>query len=125
MKHKDDIIAKVEKLGKIAAKAADASHRKSLTIYDLREHLDKKEEECNDLWHKAMERSGRINELTRQVSALQAKADVQGEFIGLFKRCEPQKFSEVKQLQEHIQAQREEEQLQQSTTRKKKSWGLE
>lgn len=32
MKHKDDIIAKVEKLGKIAAKAADASHRKSLTI---------------------------------------------------------------------------------------------
>lgn len=30
MKHKDDIIAKVEKLGKIAAKAADASHRKVL-----------------------------------------------------------------------------------------------
>jgi hypothetical protein len=125
MKHNDDIIAKAEKLGKIAAKAADASHRKSLTIYDLREHLDKKEEECNELWHKATERSGRINELTRQVSALQAKADVQGEFIGLFKRCEPQKFAEVKQLQEHIQAQREEEQLQQSAARKKKSWGLE
>lgn len=83
---------------------------------------------CNiydDMWHKAAERSGRINELTHEVSALQAKADVQAEFIGLFKRCEPQKFAEVKQLQEHIQAQREEEQIQQSTTRKKKSWGLE
>ena len=125
MKHKDDIIAKVEKLGKIAAKAADASHRKSLTIYDLRELLQKKYNEYDDLWHKAAERSGRINELTHEVSTLQAKADVQAEFIGLFKKCEPQKFAEVKQLQEHIQAQREEEQIQQSATRKKKSWGLE
>ena len=125
MKHKDDIIAKVEKLGKIAAKAADASHRKSLTIYDLRELLQKKDNEYDDLWHKAAERSGRINELTHEVSTLQAKADVQAEFIGLFKKCEPQKFAEVKQLQEHIQAQREEEQIQQSATRKKKSWGLE
>lgn len=125
MKHKDDIIAKVEKLGKIAAKAADASHRKSLTIYDLRELLQKKDNEYDDLWHKAAERSGRINELTYEVSTLQAKADVQAEFIGLSKKCEPQKFAEVKQLQEHIQAQREEEQIQQSATRKKKSWGLE
>ena len=125
MKHKDDIIAKVEKLGKIAAKAADASHRKSLTIYDLRELLQKKDNEYDDLWHKAAERSGRINELTYEVSTLQAKADVQAEFIGLSKKCEPQKFAEVKQLQEHIQAQREEEQIQQSATRTKKSWGLE
>lgn len=125
MKHKDDIIADVEKLGKIAAKAADASHKKSFTIYDLRELLQKKENEYSDLWHKAVERSGRINELTREVSALQAQVDELTEFVSLLKRFEPQKYAEVKQLQEHIQAQREEEQLQQSTTKKKKSWGLE
>lgn len=124
MKHKDDIIADVEKLGKIAAKAADASHKKSHTIFALREQLDKTTKEKSDNWHKAMERSGRINELTRQVSALQAKVDELSEFVSLLKRYEPQKFAEVRQTQEYIHNQREQE-VQQSTTRKKKSWGLE
>lgn len=124
MKHKDDIIADVEKLGKIAVKAADSSHKKSFTIYDLRELLQKKENEYSDLWHKAVERSGRINELTREVSALQAQVDELTEFVSLLKRFEPQKYAEVRQAQEHIHNQREQE-VQQSTTRKKKSWGLE
>lgn len=124
MKHKDDIIADVEKLGKIAAKAADASHKKSFTIYDLRELLQKKENEYSDLWHKAVERSGRINELTREVSALQAQVDELTEFVSLLKRFEPQKYAEFRQTQEHIHNQREQE-VQQSTARKKKSWGLE
>lgn len=124
MKHKDDIIADVEKLGKIAAKAADASHKKSFTIYDLREQLDKTTKEKSDNWHKAMERSGRINELTREVSALQAQVDELTEFVSLLKRFEPQKYAEVRQAQEHIHDQREQE-VQQSAARKKKSWGLE
>lgn len=124
MKHKDDIIADVEKLGKIAAKAADASHKKSFTIYDLRELLQKKENEYSDLWHKAVERSGRINELTREVSALQAQVDELTEFVSLLKRFEPQKYAEVRQTQEYIHNQREQE-VQQSTAGKKKSWGLE
>ncbi|MGN0633426.1 MAG: plasmid recombination protein [Oscillospiraceae bacterium] len=124
MKHKDDIIADVEKLGKIAAKAADASHKKSFTIYDLRELLQKKENENSDLWHKAVERSGRINELTREVSALQAQVDELTEFVSLLKRFEPQKYAEVRQTQEYINNQREQE-VQQSTAGNKKSWGLE
>ena len=125
MKHSDDIIADVKKLGKIAAKAADSSRKKSHTIYALREQLQKKEAECSDYWHKAVDRSGLINELTHEVSALQAQADDQAEFIGLLKRFEPKKYSEVKQLQEHIQAQRKQKVQQQSTTKRKKSWGLE
>ena len=125
MKHKDDIIADVEKLGKIAAKAADASHKKSFTIYDLRELLQKKEDEYSDLWHKAVERSGRINELTREVSALQTQVDDLSEFVSLLKRYEPQKYAEVRLAQNHIHDQREQEVQQQSTARKKKTWGLE
>lgn len=124
MKHKDDIIADVEKLGKIAAKAADDSHKKSHTIFALRKQLDKTTKEKSDNWHKAMERSGRINELTREVSALQAQVDELTEFVSLLKRFEPQKYAEVRQTQEYIHNQREQE-VQQSTTRKKKSWGLE
>ena len=36
----------------------------------------------------------------------------------------PQRYAEVKRVYENIQAQREQE-VQQSATRKKKSWGLE
>lgn len=64
MKHSDDIIADVKKLGKIATKAADTSRKKSHTIYALREQLQKKEAECSDYWHKPVDRSGLINELT-------------------------------------------------------------
>ncbi|MDO4155760.1 MAG: hypothetical protein Q4D37_03140 [Oscillospiraceae bacterium] len=124
MKHKHDIIADVEKIGKIAAKAADASHKKSFTIYNLRELLQKKENEYSNLWHKDVERSGRINELTSEVSALQAQVDELTEFVSLLKRFEPQKYAEVRQTQEHIHNQREQE-VQQSTARKKNSWGLE
>ena len=124
MKHKDDIIADVEKLGKIAAKATDASHKKSHTIFALREQLDKTTKENSDNWHKAMERSGRINELSRENSELRVQNDAQAEFISIFKSREPQRYAEVKQVYENIQAQREQE-VQQSTIRKKKSWDLE
>ena len=124
MKHKDDIIADVEKLGKIAAKAANASHKKSHTIFALREQLDKTTKESSDNWHKAMERSGRINELSRENTELRVQNDAQAEFISIFKSRGPQRYAEVKRVYENIQAQREQE-VQQSATRKKKSWGLE
>lgn len=123
MKHKDDIIADVEKLGKIAAKAADASHKKSHTIFALREQLDKTTKESSDNWHKAMERSGRINELTRQISALQAQIDELTEFVSLLKRFEPQKYAEVKQAQEYVHSQREQEVQQQVHHQKEKIVG--
>ena len=47
-----------------------------------------------------MERSARINELTSEVSALQAQVDKLTEFIGLLKRFEPQKYAEVRRAQE-------------------------
>ena len=44
--------------------------------------------------------------------------------MSLLKQTEPHVYQQVKQLQEQIRTQREQE-VQQSTTRKKKSWGLE
>lgn len=125
MKHSDEIISKAQRLSKIMKKLSDSTHKSGDTVYALRERLDRSLKETEDVRQRLKQTSGECSELRRDVSSLQAKADVQAEFIGLFKRCEPQKFAEVKQLQEHIQAQREEEQIQQSATKKKKSWGLE
>ena len=66
-----------------------------------------------------MERSGRINELTRNNSDLQRIVDSLTEFIDLLKRFEPQKYSEVRALQEHIHTQQE------VRTNRKKMCGLE
>ena len=62
---------------------------------------------------------------SRLVSSLQAEVDDLTEFVSLLKRLEPQKYAEVKQAQEYVHSQREQETQQQSATRKKKSWGLE
>ena len=64
-------------------------------------------------------------ELRRDNAALSAEVDDLTEFVSLLKRLEPQKYAEVKQAQEYVHCQREQEARQQSTTKKKKSWGLE
>jgi len=106
-------------------KLSDSTHKSGDTVYALRERLDRSLKETEDVRQRLKQTSGECSELRRDVSSLQAEVDDLTEFVSLLKRFEPQKYAEVKQLQEHIQAQREEEQLQQSTTRKKKSWGLE
>lgn len=64
-------------------------------------------------------------ELRRDNAALSAEVDDLTEFVSLLKRLEPQKYDEVKQAQEYVHSQREQEAQQQSATRKKKSWGVE
>lgn len=94
-------------------------------VYALRERLDKSLKETEDVRERLKEVSSERSELRRYNSDMQAQLDTLTEFVSLLKRLEPQKFSEVKQMQEHIQARREEEQRQQSAARKIKSWGLE
>ena len=57
------------------------------------------------------------------MAAAKENVDELTEFVSLLKRCEPLKYSEVRQMQEHIHAQREQD-VQQSAARKE-SWGLE
>ena len=80
--------------------------------------------ETEDVRQRLKQTSGECSELRRDVSSLQAEVDDLTEFVSLLKRFEPQKYAEVRQAQEHIHNQREQE-VQQSATRKKKSWGLE
>ena len=125
MKHSDEIISKAQRLSKIMKKLSDSTHKSSDTVYALRERLDKSLKETESVRERLKEVSSERSELRRDNSDMQAQLDALTEFVSLLKRLEPQKYAEAKQLHEHIQAQREEEQLQQSAARKKKSWGLE
>lgn len=124
MKHSDEIISKAQRLSKIMKKLSNSTHKSGDTVYALRERLDKSLKETEDVRQRLKDKSGECSELRRDNSSLQAQVDELTEFVSLLKRCEPLKYSEVRQMQEHIHAQREQE-AQQSSVRKKKSWGLE
>lgn len=125
MKHKDAIIAKAQRLCKLVKKVNGNAHKSGDTIYSLHEKLDATMKEYDDAcqrWKRAAEER---SELRRDNTELRSEVDELTEFVSLLKRFEPQKYAEIKLVQEHIHDQREEEQRQQSVTRKKKSWGLE
>ena len=124
MKHSDEIISKAQRLSKIMKKRSNSTHKSGDTVYALRERLDRSLKDTEDVRQRLKQTSGECSELRRDNSALQAQVDELTEFVSLLKRCEPLKYSEVRQMQEHIHAQREQE-VQQSSARKKKSWGLE
>ncbi|MGN1113692.1 MAG: plasmid recombination protein [Oscillospiraceae bacterium] len=124
MKHSDEIISKAQHLSKIMKKLSDSTHKSGDTVYALRERLDRSLKETEDVRQRLKRTSGECSELRRDNSALQAQVDELTEFVSLLKRFEPQKYAEVRQAQEHIHNQREQE-VQQSTAKKKKSWGLE
>lgn len=124
MKNKDSIIAKVQKLCKLVKKVNDNAYKSGNTIYSLHEKLDATLKECDDVRQRLKQTSGECMELRRNNSALQAQVDELSEFVSLLKRFEPQKYAEVRQTQEYIHNQREQEVQQQSTTKRKKSWGL-
>lgn len=124
MKHSDEIISKAQRLSKIMKKLSDSTHKSGDTVYALRERLDRSLKETEDVRQRLKRTSGECSELRRDNSALQAQVDELTEFVSLLKRFEPQKYAEVRQTQEHIHNQREQE-VQQSTAGKKKSWGLE
>ncbi len=124
MKHSDEIISKAQRLSKIMKKLSDSTHKSGDTVYALRERLDRSLKETEVVRQRLNQTSGECSELRRDVSSLQAEVDDLTEFVSLLKRFEPQKFAEVKQAQEYVHSQHEQE-VQQSATRKKKSWGLE
>ena len=125
MKNKDGIIAKAQQLCKLVKRVNDNAYKSGNTIYSLHEKLDATLKECDDVRQRLKRTSGECSELRRDNSALQTQVDDLSEFVSLLKRFEPQKYAEVKQTQEYIHNQREQEVQQQSATRKKKSWGLE
>lgn len=125
MKHSDEIISKAQRLSKIMKKLSDSTHKSGDTVYALRERLDRSLKETEDVRQRLKQTSGECSELRRDVSSLQAEVDDLTEFVSLLKRFEPQKYAEVRQAQEYVHSQHEQEVQQQSTTRKKKSWGLE
>ena len=125
MKHKDAIIAKVQRLCKLVKKVNDNAYKSGNTIYSLHEKLDAAMKEYDDACQRWKCAAEERTELRRDNAELSAEVDDLTEFVSLLKRLEPQKYAEVKQAQEYVHSQREQEVQQQSATRKKKSWGLE
>ncbi len=125
MKHKDAIIAKVQRLCKLVKKVNDNAYKSGNTIYSLHEKLDAAMKEYDDACQRWKCAAEERTELRRDNAALSAEVDDLTEFVSLLKRLEPQKYAEVRQAQEYVHSQREQEAQQQSTARKKKSWGLE
>ena len=122
MKHKDAIIAKVQRLCKLVKKVNDNAYKSGNTIYSLHEELDAAMKEYDDVcqrWKRAAEER---TELRRDNAELSAEVDDLTEFVSLPKRLEPQKYAGVKQAQEYVHGQREQE-VQQSATRKKEIVG--
>ncbi len=101
MKHKDDIITKVQKLCKIVKKVNDNAYKSGSTIYALREKLDKSLKETDDVRQRLKQTSGEYSELRRDKFELQTQVDELSEFVSLLKRFEPQKYAEVRQTQEY------------------------
>ncbi len=124
MEHKDAIIAKVQRLCKLVKKVNDNAHKSGNTIYSLHEKLDAAMKEYDDVCQRWKCAAEERTELRRDNAELSAEVDDLTEFVSLLKRLEPQKYAEVRQAQEYVHSQREQE-VQQSTTRRKKSWGLE
>lgn len=124
MKHKDDIIAKAQRLSMIVKKLNDSNHKSGDTVFALRERLDKSLKETEDVRQRLKQNLRECSELRRDNSVLQAEVEELTEFVSILKRFEPQKYAEVKQTQEYIHTQHEQK-VQQSTTRKKKAWELE
>lgn len=125
MKNSDEIISKAQRLSKIVKKLSDSTHKSGDTVNALRERLNKSLKETEDVCQHLKQTSGECSELRRDIASLQTEVDDLTEFVSLLKRFEPQKYAEVKQEQEYVHSQREQEAQQQSTARKKRSWGLE
>jgi len=65
MKHKDDIIAKVQKPCKLVKKVNDSAYKSGGAIYALRERLDKSLKETADVHKRLKQTSGECSELRR------------------------------------------------------------
>ena len=123
MKHKDAIIAKVQRLCKLVKKVNDNAYKSGNTIYSLHEKLDAVMKEYDDVCQRWKCATEERTELRRDNAALSAEVDDLTEFVSLLKRLEPQKYAEVKQAQKYVHSQREQEVQQQSAAKKEKIVG--
>lgn len=120
---------RIAELGEEMKKRLMASYkardRSETTVYEVREENEKLGKEWKETRERNRELSANNHKLYQEKTALQSQVDELTEFISLLERFDPRKFGEIKALQENIHRQREQEVQQQSTTKRKKSWGLE
>lgn len=118
---------RIAELGKEMKKRLMASYKardkSETTVYEVREENAKLGKDWRETRERNHELSAHNHELYQEKTALQSQLDDLTEFVSLLERFEPRKYNEVKALQESIHHQRDQQQPEQSTEKKK--WVLE
>lgn len=122
IKHKDDIVDKIDKLYGIVKKAIDAAYKYSHTIYDLRQLCEKYGKELAETKDKVKDLSKRNRELNKDNEALSAENDYLNELYEQIGRIMPSVLTMAK---DRVQAMHSQQQQAYEQQKRKRSWGLE
>lgn len=123
--NKQKIADLVKDMKAMLTKLYKGRDKSETTVYELRIENNAIAKERDESFERLKSANARNRDLSRENSTLSSQVRELRDFMSLLKQTEPNVYRQVKQLQEHIRTQREEQQLQQSAPRKKKSWGLE
>ena len=102
MKHKDEIIAKVQKLCKLVKQINDNLYKSSDTVFVLREEYSKCIKERDGLKEQLRTTDSRYTELKNESSELQAQIKELTEFVSLLMRYDPIEYTKIKEIHRNI-----------------------
>ena len=122
--NKQKIADLVKEMKAMLTKFYKGREKSEATISELRIENAAIAKDRDEAYERARSNNAHSRELYKENTELSSLVQEMREFMSLLKQTEPHVYQQVKQLQEQIRTQREQE-VQQSTTRKKKSWGLE
>ena len=106
MTHKDKIQKCVEKLLSLVTKLINVVFKAHETIFSLRELLERKSKECDELSDKIIERNNEISDLRQSRDKWQAKSERQGDYIRLLHDTEPLTYEQTLKHLERIESER-------------------
>lgn len=126
LRNKDSIISCIETLESLTKKAMDKQDKADLTIYDLRQRGEEVTAELDDALDKLKSVRSEKSQLSSELQSVRAENREYAEICAMLERIAPTILRQAKEMLREQRQREQEQQLElQSTTRKKKSWGLE
>jgi len=102
MKHKDEIVAKVQKLNKLVKQINDKLYKSSDTVFVLRDKYSKCLKEQDGLKEQLRINESRCSELNNENSELQSHIKELTEFVSLLMRYDPIEYAKIKEIHRNI-----------------------
>ena len=119
MKHKDEVIEKVQKLCKLVKQINDNLYKSSDTVFVLREEYNKCMKERESLKEQIKITESRYIELQKESSELQVQIKENTELVSLLMRYDPIEYAKIKEIYMNIRQQQYNE-TEKSSNRKKR-----